>query len=84
MYRYPPGRNVLEGPMPGVAGGMVSAPHDVGSMLPRDATIAQPMPTTALASALANATPEQQRTVSSLHNASFEFSSWPCIICVTC
>ncbi|CAA2976659.1 polyadenylate-binding 8-like [Olea europaea subsp. europaea] len=63
MYRYPPGRNVLEGPMPGVAGGMVSAPHDMGSMLPRDATIAQPMPTTALASALANATPEQQRTM---------------------
>ncbi|CAI9757913.1 unnamed protein product [Fraxinus pennsylvanica] len=63
MYRYPPGRNVLEGPIPGVAGGMVSAPYDVGSMLPRDATISQPMPTTALASALANATPEQQRTM---------------------
>lgn len=79
MYHYPPGRNVPEGPMPGVAGGMFSTPYDmVGSMLPRDAAITQPMPITALASALANATPEQQRTVSSLLNASFEFST--CII----
>ncbi|CAA2971328.1 polyadenylate-binding 2-like [Olea europaea subsp. europaea] len=64
MYHYPPGRNVPEGPMPGVAGGMFSTPYDmVGSMLPRDAAITQPMPITALASALANATPEQQRTM---------------------
>ncbi|KAL2498238.1 Polyadenylate-binding protein 2 [Abeliophyllum distichum] len=63
MYRYPPGRNVPEVPMPGVGGGMLSAPYDMGSMLPRDAAITQPMPITALASALANATPEQQRTM---------------------
>ncbi|KAH6782228.1 binding protein 2 [Perilla frutescens var. hirtella] len=63
MYRYPPGRNVADVPMPGVAGGMLSAPYDMGGMLPRDAAIPQPMPITALASALANATPEQQRTM---------------------
>ncbi|KAK6115937.1 hypothetical protein DH2020_008206 [Rehmannia glutinosa] len=63
MYRYPPGRNVQDVPMPGVAGGMLSVPYDMGGMLPRDAAIPQPMPITALASALANATPEQQRTM---------------------
>jgi polyadenylate-binding protein len=67
MYRYPPGRNVLDVPMPGVGGGMLSVPHDMGGMLPRDAPIGQPIPVTALASALANASPEQQRTVSSVN-----------------
>lgn len=67
MYRYPPGgRNVPDGPMPGVAGGMLSVPYDMGGMLPRDAAaMGQPMPISTLASALANAPPEQQRTVSS-------------------
>lgn len=64
MYRYPPGRNVPDGPMPGVAGGMLSVPYDMGGMLPRDAAMGQPMPISTLASALANAPPEQQRTVS--------------------
>ncbi|KAK3002048.1 hypothetical protein RJ639_021341 [Escallonia herrerae] len=63
VYRYPPGRNVPDGTMPGVAGGMHPVPYDVGGMLPRDAAMAQPMPITALASALANASPEQQRTM---------------------
>ncbi|KAL2517504.1 Polyadenylate-binding protein 8 [Abeliophyllum distichum] len=63
MYRYPPSRNLQEVPMPGVVGGMLSAPYDVGGILPRDANIPQPMPITALASALTNATPEQQRTM---------------------
>ncbi|KAI5655271.1 hypothetical protein M9H77_32458 [Catharanthus roseus] len=62
MYRYP-GRNVPEVPMPGVGGGMLSVQYDMGGMLPRDAPIAQPIPVTALASALANASPEQQRTM---------------------
>ncbi|KAG9135209.1 hypothetical protein Leryth_013493 [Lithospermum erythrorhizon] len=62
MYRYPPGRNVPDAP--GVAGGMMTVPFDMGGMIPRDAgAIAQPLPITALASALANATPDQQRTM---------------------
>lgn len=63
MYHYPGGRNVSDGPMPGV-GGMVSLPYDMGGMLPRDGALGQPIPITALASALANAPPEQQRMVS--------------------
>ncbi|CAI9756408.1 unnamed protein product [Fraxinus pennsylvanica] len=63
MYRYPPGRNVPDVPIPGAAGGVLSVPYDMGSMLPRDAAVPQPMPITALASALANASPEQQRTM---------------------
>ncbi|KAL3505138.1 hypothetical protein ACH5RR_034979 [Cinchona calisaya] len=63
MFRYPTGRNVPDVPMPGLAGGMLS-PYDMGGMLPRDAPIGgQPMPITALASALANSSPEQQRTM---------------------
>lgn len=62
MFRYPPGRSVSDVRMPGVAGGILS-PYDMGGMLPREGTMGQPMPTTALASALANATPEQQRTM---------------------
>ncbi|XP_042496164.1 polyadenylate-binding protein 2-like [Macadamia integrifolia] len=64
MYRYPPGRNMPDVPMPaGVAGGMLSMPYDMGGMPLRDATMSQPIPISALASALANATPEQQRTM---------------------
>ncbi|KAL6521874.1 poly(A) binding protein Pab2 [Orobanche minor] len=63
MYRFPPGRNLPDGPMPGVGGGMLSVPYDMGGMLPRDAAITQPMPITALASALTNASLEQQRTM---------------------
>ncbi|CAH9078127.1 unnamed protein product [Cuscuta europaea] len=54
------GRNVQEVPA-GVAGGMLSAPYDIGGggvMLHREA-----VPINALASALANAPPEQQRTM---------------------
>ncbi|KAL6982926.1 Polyadenylate-binding protein 8 [Sarracenia purpurea var. burkii] len=56
VYRYPPGRNV-----PDVS--MLSVPYDMGSMLQRDAAIGQPMPVPALATALANAAPDQQRTM---------------------
>lgn len=66
MYRYPPGgRNMPEVPMPGVAGGMLSVPYDMSGMPLRDASMAQPIPIGALASALANATPDHQRTVCS-------------------
>lgn len=62
MYRGYPGRNVVDGNM---GTGMLPVPYDMGGMLPRDAAAAmqQPMPITALASALANAPPEQQRTM---------------------
>ncbi|CAA3017096.1 polyadenylate-binding 2-like [Olea europaea subsp. europaea] len=63
MYRYPPGRNMQDGPISSTAGSMLSVPYDMGGMLPRDAAVPQPMPITALASALANASPEQQRTM---------------------
>lgn len=62
VYRYPPGRNVPDVPIPGVAGGMLPVPYDMGGMPVRD-TAGQAMPITALATALANSTPEQQRTV---------------------
>ncbi|MBA0759675.1 hypothetical protein Gotri_022522 [Gossypium trilobum] len=62
-YRYPPGRNMPEVPLSNVGGGMLSVPYDMGGMSLRDAGIGQPMPIPALATALANATPEQQRTM---------------------
>ncbi|XP_040997988.1 polyadenylate-binding protein 2-like [Juglans microcarpa x Juglans regia] len=63
FYRYPPGRNMPDAPMPGMAGGMLSVPYDIGGGPMRDAVLGQPMPIQALATALANATPEQQRTM---------------------
>lgn len=49
--------------IPGV-GGMLPIPYgDMAAMPLRDAPISQPVPIGALASALANASPEQQRTV---------------------
>lgn len=63
MFRYPSGRGLPDGPMPGVGGGMFSVPYDMGSMPMRDAALSQPIPIGAMATALANATPEQQRTV---------------------
>ncbi|KAI3509501.1 hypothetical protein L1887_24830 [Cichorium endivia] len=60
MYRYPPGRNVPDASM---GGGMVSVPYDIGGMPLRDTGITQPIPISALASALANASPTEQRTM---------------------
>ncbi|MFS7980581.1 putative polyadenylate-binding protein/Hyperplastic disc protein [Helianthus anomalus] len=68
MYRGP-ARNMADANMAaGVGSGMlpVRVPYDmagVGGMLPLDAVapIPQPMPITALASALANTSPDQQR-----------------------
>lgn len=66
VYRYPPGRNMPDVPMGGVPGGMLPVPYDIGGGMPfRDASFSQPMQTGALASALANASPDQQRTVRS-------------------
>ncbi|GAB4839322.1 Polyadenylate-binding protein 8 [Ancistrocladus abbreviatus] len=63
VYRYPPGRNMPDVPMAGVAGGMLPVSYDMGGMPMRDAGIGQPVPITALATALANASPDQQRTM---------------------
>lgn len=62
VLRYPPGRGLSDVPMPGIAGGMVSVPYDMGGM-PLPDTISQPIPVGALATALANAPPAEQRTV---------------------
>ncbi|CAN1307459.1 Polyadenylate-binding protein 2 [Linum perenne] len=56
VYRYPPGRGGMpEVPMTGAAG--------PAGMPMRDAGLSQPIPIGALATALANATPEEQRTM---------------------
>ncbi|KAG4931617.1 hypothetical protein AAZX31_17G227800 [Glycine max] len=62
VYRYPPGRNMQDVPLQVAAGGMLSVPYDMGGLPMRDA-VGQPMPIQALATALANAPPEQQRTM---------------------
>ncbi|KAK3221891.1 hypothetical protein Dsin_008916 [Dipteronia sinensis] len=67
VYRYPPGRNMPDVSMAGVPGGMLPVPYDMGGMPFRDASFSQPMQTGALASALANATPEHQRTLLGEH-----------------
>ncbi|XAR72917.1 hypothetical protein NMG60_11019723 [Bertholletia excelsa] len=54
VYRYPPGRGMPDVSMSGVGGGMLSVPY--GGM-------SQPVPIGALASALANASPAEQRTM---------------------
>ncbi|PWA70346.1 polyadenylate-binding protein 8 [Artemisia annua] len=61
MYWGYPGRNLGDGNM---GTGMLPVPYNMGGILPRDvaaAAMQQPMPITTLASALANAPPEQQR-----------------------
>ncbi|XVE93397.1 hypothetical protein REPUB_Repub01dG0188500 [Reevesia pubescens] len=63
VYRYPPGRGLPDVSMPNIAGGMLSVPYDMGSMPMRDASLSQSIPIGALASALANSTPDQQRTM---------------------
>ncbi|KAJ6824834.1 polyadenylate-binding protein 8-like [Iris pallida] len=63
VYRYPPGCNMPDVPMSGLAGGMISVPYDMGGIPMRDAVLSQPIPIIALASALANASPKQQRTM---------------------
>ncbi|XP_059457930.1 polyadenylate-binding protein 4-like [Corylus avellana] len=62
-YRYPPGRNMPDVSMTGVPGGMLSIPYNMGGMTFRDDSFSQSMGTGALATALANSLPEQQRTL---------------------
>ncbi|KAL1219043.1 Polyadenylate-binding protein 8 [Cardamine amara subsp. amara] len=65
MYRGYPQRDVNT--MPGLAPNMLSVPYDVsgggGGVHHRDTSASQPVPIGALASSLANATPEIQRTM---------------------
>ncbi|KAK4757467.1 hypothetical protein SAY87_018768 [Trapa incisa] len=65
VYRHPPGRGMPDLPMAGIHGGMMSMPYDMGVMPMRESALShpQPVPIGALASALANATPDQQRTM---------------------
>lgn len=63
MYRFPPGRNMPDMPIPGASGGMLSSPFDMGGFPGRDGGMSQPIPISALASSLANAPPDQQRMV---------------------
>ena len=58
VYRYPPGRGLPDVSMPGMGGGM-QLRGDAGGM-------SKPIPIGALASALANSTPAEQRTVCTL------------------
>ncbi|XP_057782917.1 polyadenylate-binding protein 2-like [Salvia miltiorrhiza] len=62
-YRYPPGRGMPDMPMQGMAGGMLPVPYEMGGLPLRDAGMSQPIPIGALASALANASPSEQRTM---------------------
>uniref|UniRef100_A0A0D9W6V6 PABP n=1 Tax=Leersia perrieri TaxID=77586 RepID=A0A0D9W6V6_9ORYZ len=62
VYRYPPARSMPDvPPMPGVAGGMIQS-YDMGGYPVRDAGLS-PSPIGMMTSALANANPEQQRTI---------------------
>ncbi|GAV83802.1 RRM_1 domain-containing protein/PABP domain-containing protein [Cephalotus follicularis] len=63
VYRYPPGRGLPDVQMPGVGGGMVSVPYDMGVLPIRDAVVSQSVPIGTLATALANASLDQQRTM---------------------
>ena len=64
VCRYPLGLNMQDVPMQGVAGCMLPVPFDMGAGMPRrDASVGQPTPITPLSTALANASPEQQRTL---------------------
>ncbi|GKU98919.1 hypothetical protein SLEP1_g11854 [Rubroshorea leprosula] len=67
VYRYPPGRNVHDVAIGGLPGGVLPGPYDMGGMQFRDAAFSQPMTTGALATALANAPPDQQRTLLGEH-----------------
>ncbi|CAI9769957.1 unnamed protein product [Fraxinus pennsylvanica] len=60
-YRYPPGHGMPDVSMQGFAGGMLSVPYEMGNMPLRN--VRMPQPIGALASALANASPTEQRTM---------------------
>ncbi|CAM0911425.1 unnamed protein product [Alopecurus aequalis] len=59
-YRYASGRGIPDAPFRGV-GGMVPSPYEMGRVTLGDTGAPQQVPSGALASALANSPPEQQR-----------------------
>ncbi|XP_042402528.1 polyadenylate-binding protein 4-like isoform X2 [Zingiber officinale] len=66
VQRYAPGHNIPDIPMPGVVGGMIS-PCGMGGLGMQGVARSQPVPVRALTSALANATPRQQRMLLGEH-----------------
>lgn len=62
-FRYASGHGMPDAAMRGV-GGVVPSPYEMGRMTLSDAGAPQQVPIGALASALANSPPEQQRLVS--------------------
>ncbi|XP_021851295.1 polyadenylate-binding protein 2 [Spinacia oleracea] len=61
-YRYPPARALPDSPIPGVTGGVLpGVQFDMGGVQMRDAAMSPTVPVGALATLLANATPEHQR-----------------------
>ncbi|KAE9447157.1 hypothetical protein C3L33_20928, partial [Rhododendron williamsianum] len=82
VFRYPTGRGLPDVSMQGVGGGMLSVPYDIGGGMPfRDGGMSQPIPIGALASALANASLADQRTVGNflfpLHSLVFFLAAEP-------
>ncbi|KAK8916135.1 Polyadenylate-binding protein 2 [Platanthera zijinensis] len=61
-YLYPPGRIGPDVSNSSFTGGVLS-PYDLGGLPQRDAAMLKPIPVGAMTSALANATPQQQRTI---------------------
>uniref|UniRef100_A0A7N0UUP2 Polyadenylate-binding protein n=1 Tax=Kalanchoe fedtschenkoi TaxID=63787 RepID=A0A7N0UUP2_KALFE len=62
MVRFPPVRGMNEGQLPGFPGNMFAGPYDMNGTAMRGVSgqQAQPMPVSALITALANAAPDQQ------------------------
>uniref|UniRef100_A0A7N0RHY6 Polyadenylate-binding protein n=1 Tax=Kalanchoe fedtschenkoi TaxID=63787 RepID=A0A7N0RHY6_KALFE len=62
MVRFPPVRGMNEGQLPGFPGNMFAGPYDMNGTAMREVSgqQAQPMPVSALITALANAAPDQQ------------------------
>ncbi|XP_075501738.1 polyadenylate-binding protein 2-like [Primulina tabacum] len=62
-FRYPLGRGMPDVSMQGIPGNMLPVPYEMSGLPLHNAGISQPIPIGALASALANASPIEQRTM---------------------
>lgn len=64
MMRFPPIRGMHESPLHGVpSNNMLAGSYGLNGSVPQEATVRQPIPVSALITALANASPEQQMNV---------------------